>query len=107
MGGVIGVGDDIGIDINRCGRNGGDGNYDNRKRSLEMDNGTDTSSITSIGDGSGRRGLGEIPYVSPDGGKTRYYADRCYLDAPTGERNLMMLYFFDLMLGVDFISPKK
>ena len=28
-------------------------------------------------------GLGEIPYVSHDGGKTRYYADRFYLDAPT------------------------
>eukprot|EP00569_Conticribra_weissflogii_P010883 CAMPEP_0171379674 /NCGR_PEP_ID=MMETSP0879-20121228/27299_1 /TAXON_ID=67004 /ORGANISM="Thalassiosira weissflogii, Strain CCMP1336" /LENGTH=184 /DNA_ID=CAMNT_0011890521 /DNA_START=11 /DNA_END=562 /DNA_ORIENTATION=- len=27
---------------------------------------------------------GEIPYVSHDGGKTRYYADRFYLDAPTG-----------------------
>lgn len=26
---------------------------------------------------------GEIPYVSPDGGITRYYADRYYLDAPT------------------------
>jgi hypothetical protein len=26
---------------------------------------------------------GEIPYVSPDGGTTRYYADRYYLDAPT------------------------
>ena len=25
-----------------------------------------------------------IPYVSPDGGSTRYYADRFYLDAPTG-----------------------
>ena len=28
-------------------------------------------------------GLGEIPYVSHDEGKTRYYADRFYLDAPT------------------------
>ncbi|KAL7539565.1 hypothetical protein ACHAXR_009399 [Thalassiosira sp. AJA248-18] len=27
---------------------------------------------------------GEVPYVSHDGGRTRYYADRCYLDAPTG-----------------------
>jgi len=27
---------------------------------------------------------GEIPYVSPDGGITRYYADRYYIDAPTG-----------------------
>ncbi|KAL3759347.1 hypothetical protein ACHAWU_002360 [Discostella pseudostelligera] len=26
---------------------------------------------------------GEIPYVSPNGGTTRYYADRYYLDAPT------------------------
>ena len=25
-----------------------------------------------------------IPFVSPDGGQTRYYADRFYLDAPTG-----------------------
>jgi len=27
---------------------------------------------------------GEIPHVSPDGGITRYYADRYYIDAPTG-----------------------
>eukprot|EP00970_Alexandrium_tamarense_P000772 scaffold90_cov184-Alexandrium_tamarense.AAC.2 len=34
--------------------------------------------------GSGGRRPGEIPFVTPDGGKTRYYADRFYLDAPTG-----------------------
>ncbi|KAL3809779.1 hypothetical protein ACHAXA_001623 [Cyclostephanos tholiformis] len=27
---------------------------------------------------------GEVPYVSPDRDRTRYYADRFYLDAPTG-----------------------
>ncbi|KAL7519268.1 hypothetical protein ACHAWX_004056 [Stephanocyclus meneghinianus] len=27
---------------------------------------------------------GQIPYVSHDDGKTRYYADRFYMDAPTG-----------------------
>jgi len=31
-----------------------------------------------------RRIPGEIPYVSPDGDKTRYYADRFYLNTPTG-----------------------
>ena len=33
--------------------------------------------------GSSRVAPGEIPYVSQDKGKTRYYADRFYLDAPT------------------------
>lgn len=30
-----------------------------------------------------RRRPGQIPYVSHDNGKTRYYADRYYIDAPT------------------------
>ena len=39
--------------------------------------------ISSHQNNPDRRQPGEIPYVSPDGGKTRYYSDRCYLDAPT------------------------
>jgi len=42
------------------------------------------SAINDNTSSSNLRKRGEIPYVSPDGGKTRYYADRCYLDAPTG-----------------------
>ena len=43
------------------------------------------ASISSHGSSSStkRTAPGEIPYVSPDFGRTRYYADRFYLDAPT------------------------
>ena len=41
------------------------------------------ASTSSNGSFSKRVAPGEIPYVTPNGGRTRYYADRFYLDAPT------------------------
>eukprot|EP00984_Skeletonema_dohrnii_P001064 scaffold331_cov123-Skeletonema_dohrnii-CCMP3373.AAC.4 len=42
------------------------------------------ASVSSHGSSSSKRTApGEIPYVSADAGRTRYYADRFYLDAPT------------------------
>ncbi|KAL7455003.1 hypothetical protein ACHAWC_006594 [Mediolabrus comicus] len=41
------------------------------------------ASTSSNGSFSKRVAPGEIPYVTPNAGRTRYYADRFYLDAPT------------------------
>ena len=46
--------------------------------------GTHRLDSASLDSNRSRRIHGEVPYVTHDDGITRYYADRCYLDAPTG-----------------------